>query len=203
MTESKTLTDAEEDTARADLYGLLAALFYRAPDAGILHQIATNRAQGEAATSALGEAWNGLAESAGSLLTEDIAAEYAALFIGVGKPDIFLYGSYYIAGFLNEKPLVALRDDLARYGLERGDDVSETEDHLSTLCEVMRYLIAGDDPTISNLAEQRQFFARHLQPWVETLCTQIESHPAADFYAHASRLARSFFEVEAVALEMT
>lgn len=196
------LTNAEEDTARADLYGLLAALFYRAPDAGTLHRIATARAEGEIAGSALGDAWNAMAEAAGGAMTEDVDDEYTALFLGVGKPDIFLYGSYYIAGFLNEKPLVSLRDDLARYGLERDEAVSETEDHLATLCEVMRYLIAGDDPTISNLQEQRVFFGRHLQPWVDTLCTQIEAHPSARFYAQVSRFARAFFSVEAVALDM-
>src|SRR5690606_25439643 len=115
---------------------------------GTLHRIATARAEGEATGSALGDAWNAMAEAAGSAMTEDVGDEYTALFLGVGKPDIFLYGSYYIAGFLNEKPLVVLRDDLARYGLERDEAVSETEDHLATLCEVMRYLIAGDDPTV-------------------------------------------------------
>lgn len=196
------LTDAEEDTARADLYGLLASLFYRAPDAGLLHQIATSQTH-DMVDSALGDAWKGLVDAAASMLTEDVEAEYTTLFLGVGKPDILLYGSYHLTGFLNEKPLVTLRDDLARYGLERDAAVSETEDHLATLCEVMRYLIGGEDPTISNLQEQGQFFARHLKPWVGGLCDQIEAHPAAVFYKQASRLLRTFVEVEALALEMT
>ncbi len=197
------LTDAEEDTARADTYGLLAALFYRAPDAGTLHNIAAGRVDGEQAGTTLGDAWNGLVAEAAGTMTAEVEDEYTALFLGVGKPDVFLYGSYYMAGFLNEKPLVALRDDMARYGLVRDDAVTETEDHLATLCEVMRYLIAGDDPTISNLQEQRQFFARHVQPWANTLFDQIEQHPGACFYRHASRFARQFLAVEAVALEMT
>ncbi|MGY8523723.1 TorD/DmsD family molecular chaperone [Paracidovorax citrulli] len=194
--------DQAEETARADLYGLLASLFYRAPDAALLHHIAANRAAPEDAGSALGQAWNGLCDAAAVTSAEEAADEYLSLFIGVGKPDVFLYGSYYQAGFLNERPLVALREDLARYGLERHHDVSETEDHIATLCEVMRFLIAGDDLSVSNLGEQQRFFARHVQPWAESLCSAIASHPGARFYGSVAELLRAFVEVESVAMEM-
>lgn len=195
-------TDQPEDTARADLYGLLASLFYRAPDAALLHHIAANRAQGDDARSPLGQAWNALCDAAAATTAAEAEDEYQQLFVGVGKPDVFVYGSYYQAGFLNERPLVSLREDLARYGLERHEDVSETEDHIATLCEVMRFLIAGDDVGISNLGEQQRFFSRHLQPWVDALCDAVQAHPGARFYAAAAQLLRAFASVEAVAMEM-
>jgi TorA maturation chaperone TorD len=191
-----------EDTARADLYGLLATLFYQAPDATLLHHIAANRASGADADTVLGRAWNTLCDAASITIAVEAADEYAQLFVGVGKQEIFLYGSFYQAGFLNERPLVALRDDLARYGLTRHDNVSETEDHVAALCEVMRYLVAGDDLAVSNLGEQQRFFARHLQPWVDRLCDALENHPQARFYRSAAGLLRAFCSVEAVALEM-
>lgn len=194
--------DHAEDLARADLYGLLATLFYRAPDSAMLHHIAANRASAEDAATALGEAWNALCDAASHTSAAEADDEYQRLFVGVGKPEIFLYGSYYQTGFLNERPLVTLRDDLARYGLERHDDVSETEDHVATLCEVMRFLIAGDDVGISNLGEQQRFFSRHLQGWNESLCDAIAAHPQVAFYRPAGHLLRTFLSVEAVALEM-
>lgn len=110
-----------------------------------------------AASSALTQAWRKLVARAGQTTAGQADDEYTELFIGVGKPEVFLYGSYYQAGFMNEKPLVVLRDDLRRYGLERTEGVTETEDHLATLCEVMRYLIAGDDVAVARIEEQRVF----------------------------------------------
>ena len=110
-----------EDTARADLYGLLATLLYRAPDAALLHHIAANRAHGEDAATPLGHAWNDLCDAASVTTAEQASDEYQQLFVGVGKPEVLLYGSYYQTGFLNERPLVALRDGGASrvYSLQR------------------------------------------------------------------------------------
>ncbi|PZX29349.1 chaperone; signal peptide and TAT signal protection of TorA precursor [Cupriavidus phytorum] len=195
-------TDSE-DTARADLYGLLATLFYRAPDAALLHHIAANRAVGEDAQTVLGKAWNALCDAACETTAAEAEEEYRQLFVGVGRQDVFLYGSFYMTGFLNERPLVALREDLARYGLERHEGVSETEDHIATLCEVMRFLVAGDDLSVSNLGEQQRFYAKHLQPWIEPLCEAVAAHPQARFYRSVAGLLGTFAGVEAVALEMT
>ena len=129
-------------------------------------------------------------------------ASSTALFQGVGKPEIFLYGSFYLAGKLNEKPLVALRHTLRELGLARSETMSETEDHIASLCEVMRYLIAGDDVATSNLAAQRRFFDAHLRGWVDALCDAIEAHPDADFYAALARFARDFFAVEEQAFDL-
>ena len=128
--------------------------------------------------------------------------EYVALFGGVGKPEVFLYGSWFIAGTLNEKPLVDLRHDLAALGLERLPEVLETEDHVASLCEVMRYLIAGDDLGVSNLAAQQRFFNAHLRAWVEPLCDAIQGLPQADFYRALAGFTRDFFAVEVQAFDL-
>ena len=209
-----TPVDSAEDLARADLYGLLATLFFRAADADLLQRIAAAPldpsgddaiapADAEAAaSSALTQAWRKLVARAGKTTAEQADDEYTELFIGVGKPEVSLYGSYYQAGFMNEKPLVVLRDDLRRYGLERAEGITETEDHLATLCEVMRYLIAGDDVTVARVEEQRAFFQRHLAPWVDTACDAVLQHPRAAFYADVAGLAKAFFDVERLALEL-
>jgi len=129
-------------------------------------------------------------------------AEYDALFQGIGKPEVFLYGSYHLAGAVNDKPLVELRRDLQALGLERAEGILETEDHLASLCEVMRFLIAGDDVAICNLEQQRRFFRVHLQPWVEALAGEIEAHPRADFYRVAAGFLRAFAQVEAQGFDL-
>jgi TorA maturation chaperone TorD len=194
--------DDTEDIARADLYGLLATLFYRAPDAALLHHIAANRAPDESSGTILGRAWNALCDAASTISEAEAADEYRELFLGVGRQEVFLYGSFYLTGFLNERPLVVLRDDLARYGLVRHDNVSETEDHVAALCEVMRFLVAGDDVAVSNLGEQQRFYALHLQPWIGKLCDALSGHPKARFYRSVAGLMQAFADVEAMALEM-
>ena len=131
-----------------------------------------------------------------------IAREYDALFGGIGKPEIYLYGSHYLSGFLNERPLVKLRTDLAALGLMRDDSMSDTEDHIAYLSEVMRYLIAGDDVAVANLTRQAEFFATHLQPWLTRMCETIQAHPKARFYAAVAALTAAFASVEAQGFDM-
>ena len=135
----------DEETARAEVYGLLAALFYAPPTADVLALLRVAATEAPTAGGFLQEPWRELVAASRRLSDGDIQAEYNALFGGVGKPEIYLFGSHYLSGFLNEKPLALLRTDLARLGLARDEAMSETEDHIAYLCEVMRYLIAGDD----------------------------------------------------------
>src|SRR5439155_23502773 len=128
--------------------------------------------------------------------------EYQAPFGGVGKPEVYLYGSHYLSGFLNEQPLAALRTAIAALGLARDDAMPETEDHVAYLCEVMRYLIAGDDVAVANLTRQQEFFAEHLQPWVGAMCDAIAAHPRARFYAQLATFTRAFTGVEAQGFDM-
>ena len=136
------------------------------------------------------------------LSREQIAAEYDALFQAIGKPEVFLYGSFHLAGAINDKPLVELRDDLRALGLERAEGVSETEDHIASLCEVMRFLIAGDEVEICNLEQQRRFFRIHLQTWVEALCDAVTANPRALVWAAVAQLTRAFVQVETQAFDM-
>jgi TorA maturation chaperone TorD len=110
---------------------------------------------------------------------------------------VYVYASHYLSGFLNEKPLVQLRHDLAALGLTRDTaTMSETEDHVSYLMEVMRFLVAGDDVTVSNLTQQATFFAAHVQTWVLALSDALQANPRARFYADLAGLTRAFVSVE-------
>ena len=188
-----------EESARAELYGLLATLLYAPPSQALLDAIGSAPTEGQ---GVLELAWNGLASACRQAQADAIRAEYEQLFIGVGKPEVMLYGSYYLSGFLMEKPLAALRTDLARLGLERAEAVAESEDHIASLCEVMRTLIAAEDVAQADVAVQKTFFSVHMQGWVIDACTAIDAHPQAAFYKPVARLARSFFEVEMQAFDM-
>jgi TorA maturation chaperone TorD len=195
--------DSGEELQRAETYGLLARLWLAPPDAALLEQFAVAVTQAPQPGSFLEAPWQ---ELVAQMRAHDLAAaqaEFDALFQAPGKPDIFLFASHHLAGGLNDRPLVALRSDLATLGLARDPDANETEDHLSFLLEVMRYLIAGDDVAVCNLERQRQIFRSHLQPWVATpLCALVESHPRAKLYAALAVFTRAFMEVEAQGFDM-
>lgn len=186
----------DEETARAEVYGLLAALFYAPPTPELLAQLRVAVTQAPVEGGLLEESWREVVASARDLTDAQIADEHERLFGGVGKPEVYVYASHYLSGFLNEKPLVRLRHDLAKLGLARDEDMPETEDHFAYCCEVMRFLIAGDDVSISNLTQQKAFFGDHLQAWVAQMCDAISAHPSAAFYAKLAAFASTFLEVE-------
>jgi TorA maturation chaperone TorD len=192
----------DEETARAEVYGLLSQLYYAAPPAELLGALQVAVTEAPAAGGFLEEPWRAFVGTARELSADQVAREYDALFGGVGKPDVYLFASHYLSGFLNEKPLAQLRDDLAALGLTRDEAMPETEDHLAYLCEVMRYLIAGDDVAVANLTRQREFFGTQLQPWVGDLCSAIRAHPAANFYAALAGFTQAFFQVEQQGFDM-
>jgi TorA maturation chaperone TorD len=190
----------KEEAARADLYGLLARLWAGPPDAALLRQF--EQAPAPAPGAYLTAAWQELSNALRATTPEAAAGEYNTLFLGVGKPEVFLYGSYYLSGFLHETPLVALRDELASLGLVRDAAAGETEDHIAFLCEVMRYLVAGDDVQRCNLERQRRFWRAHLQPWIDRVCDAVQAHEAAGVYAAVAGFTRAFAQVETQALDM-
>lgn len=192
----------DEETARAELYGLLALVYYAPPAPDLIAQLRVAVTQAPADGGFLEEPWRVLVGIARELDDASIAAEYTTLFGGVGKPEVYLFGSFYLSGFLNEKPLAALRADIAELGLARDDAMSETEDHFAYLCEVMRYLIAGDDVAVANLTRQRVFFATHVQPWAQRMCDAMQAHPKARFYAAVAGLTSAFMAVEAQGFDM-
>ncbi len=192
----------DEETARSELYGFLSLVYYAPPAPELLANLRVAATDAPAAGAFLEEPWRTLVGLARELPDEVIAAEYNALFGGVGKPEVYLYGSHYLSGFLNEKPLARLRTELASLGLARDEAMSETEDHVACLCEVMRYLIAGDDAAVANLTRQRAFFSAYLQPWVMALCDALQQQPKARFYAAVAGLTRAFMNVEAQGFDM-
>ncbi len=198
MTQAPHLSTAlDEETARAELYGLIAELFYAPPTPALLAQLRVAATQAPSAGGFLEEPWRILVGTAREMDDTAIAHEHEALFGGVGKPEVYVYASHYLSGFLNEKPLVQLRHDLAALGLTRDTaTMSETEDHVSYLMEVMRFLVAGDDVTVSNLTQQATFFAAHVQTWVLVLSDALQANPRARFYAALAGLTRAFVSVE-------
>jgi TorA maturation chaperone TorD len=192
----------DEETARAEIYGLLAQLYYTVPTPDVLAALRVAVTEAPAQGAFLEEPWRAVVGAARELDDASIAREYDALFGGVGKPDVYLFASHYLSGFLNEKPLARLRTTLAGLGLTRDETLPDTEDHIAYECEVMRYLIAGDDVAVANLTRQREFFAEHVQPWVTDLCDAISAHPRARFYAAVAEFTRAFASIEAQGFDM-
>lgn len=183
----------EVDAGRAQEYALLAVLLARAPDAALLKRIAKLRGD----TTPLGVAHAALAQAADGASAEKIAREFFDLFIGVGRGELLAYGSYYLTGFLNERPLSRLRDDLAALGIERIENNFEPEDHAATLCEIMAGLAGGRFQASEEA--QRAFFEKHVAPWMGRLFADMEKAASAKFYGSVGSLGRLFLEIEAEA----
>jgi TorA maturation chaperone TorD len=189
--------DVEEvDAARAQDYTLLAALLSRAPDQALLDRLAKLR--GDA--SPLGVAHAALAEAASRTTAERVEREYFDLFIGLGRGELLPYGSYYQSGFLHERPLARLREQLTRLGIERADGESEPEDHAAILCEIMAGLINGRLP--AEAGADRDLFAKHLSPWIGRFFADLEQVEAADFYRNVGTLGRLFVDIETEAFAL-
>jgi TorA maturation chaperone TorD len=142
----------------------------------------------------LGRAHAALAQAAKGANAESIEREYFDLFIGVGHGRILPYGSYYLTGFLNERPLARLRVDVRALGIELIEEQSEPEDHAAILCEIMAGLIRG--PFAISLESQQQFFEKHLAPWIGRFFGDLEAAKGADFYRRVAAIGRCFIEIE-------
>jgi TorA maturation chaperone TorD len=180
----------EVDAARAREYALLATLLARAPDQALLDRLAG--LQGDA--TPLGMAHFGLAETARLSRAERVTREYFDLFIGLGRGELLPYGSYYLTGFLHERPLARLRESLARLGIERTAGQAEPEDHAAILCEIMAGLAGRRFPAPEGA--QREVFAQHLAPWIGRFFADLERAEAARFYRAVGALGRVFVEIE-------
>jgi TorA maturation chaperone TorD len=165
-------------------------LLERAPDAALLNRIAKLRGDG----TPLGVAHAALAQAADGASTENIEREYFDLFIGVGRGELLPYGSYYLTGFLNERPLARLREDLRDLGIERVDQLHDPEDHAAVLCEIMAGLIRGR--FAAAVERQQQIFEKHLAPWIGRFFADLAGAEAADFYRHVGAIGRLFIEIE-------
>lgn len=194
-------TWSDEDRARAEHYALIARLFHAAPDAALLAALAQAGQTLGGDGGELPRAWAALGAAARSMPQRAVTDEFDALFVSVGKPDVMSNGSWYLTGFLQEEPLAELRDDLAALGLGRRPGVTETEDHIAALAEVMRHLVLTG-PDAAGLARQQQFFGRHLAPWYAQFAGALAAAPKADFYAKVAGLLAAFMDIERQAFDM-
>jgi TorA maturation chaperone TorD len=187
----------EIDQLRAAEYGLLSLLLGKAPDADTLSRVATLK--GDA--SDLGMAHVELAAAAASADDRVVSKEFFDLFIGLGRGELLPYASYYLTGFLHERPLARVREDLEVLGIERAGISREPEDHIAILLEVMSGLARGDFE--ADFAEQARFFDRHLKPWAARMFADLEMSQAAHFYRTVGRAGRVFMELEAEAFALS
>jgi TorA maturation chaperone TorD len=192
---------SEEDRARADLYALLARLFYAGPDRALFDSLARHEDLFGAKDVPLGRAWLALARVARDADPAALSLEYDSLFVGVGKAQVTPYCSHYLTSTGRERIVVALRDELRELGLARTGDSHEPEDHIAVLCEVMRHLVSvgSDDHAIGG---QKQFFMRYISGAYIQLTDEILSAAATQFYKDVARVMRVFFDVESQSFEM-
>jgi TorA maturation chaperone TorD len=175
---------------------MLALLLGRAPGSEVLDRIAGIAGD----SSALGAAHAALAEAARAADAEEVASEYFALFVGVGRGELLPYASYYLTGFLHERPLARVREDLRALGIEREAAMSEPEDHLALLCESMAGLVSARFAAPED--SDRRFFERHLRPWAGRFFADLEAAQAARFYRAVALVGRRFMEIEAEAFTL-
>jgi TorA maturation chaperone TorD len=187
----------EIDQLRAAEYGLLSLLLGRAPDAETLKRVATLKGDG----SELGMAHLELASAAAAIDDRTVSREFFDLFIGLGRGELLPYASYYLTGFLHERPLARVREDLRSLGIERAGSSREPEDHAAVLLEVMAGLARGDFE--AEFAEQARFFERHLKPWAARMFADLEMSPSARFYRAVGRAGRVFMELESEAFTLS
>jgi TorA maturation chaperone TorD len=177
------------------MYQLLGALLGSPPSAELLAGLATLKGDG----TALGTASKQLAALAARTTPQSAEREYHNLFVGLGRGELLPYTSYYLTGFLNEKPLAELRTDLMKRGIERNSSVKEPEDHIGTLCEVMAGIITGAFPCDSDVQSQKAFFDAHIRKWAELFFADLEKAQSAVFYGPVGSLGKAFMAIEAEA----
>jgi TorA maturation chaperone TorD len=178
------------ETERVRAFALLARLLATPPDAALLCGLAgLAPAPGE-----FGAALGALGAAAAQAEPAAVRDEYFALFIGVGRGEVLPYASYYLTGFLHERPLAALRAMLAAHGIARAPGEADPEDHIAFCCEVMAGMLDG-----RFAGDAQAFFAEHLRPWAARCLTDIEAAPAARFYRAVGRFGRVLFEIETAA----
>ncbi|PIT04138.1 molecular chaperone [Bradyrhizobium nitroreducens] len=185
------------DAARAAEYALLATLLSAAPSSTLLDRL--SELNGD--DTPLGRVHAMLAEAASNSMLADVEREHFDLFIGLGRGELLPYASYYLTGFLNERPLSRLRADLATLGIERVESNFEPEDHAATLCEIMAGLASGRFP--ASVEAQRAFFEKHLSPWMTRMFADMENTERAKFYRAVGAVGRVFMDIETEAFTFT
>ncbi len=186
----------DTELARAQEYALLATLLAKSPDTQLLQRL--SRLRGDA--SPLGVAHVALGEAAARADVDRVGREYFDLFVGLGRGELLPYASYYLTGFLYERPLARLRGDLKRVGIALAEGLSEPEDHAAILCEIMAGLAGG--AIEAEPGTDRRIFEKHMAPWMGRFCADLERSQRADFYARVGTVGRTFVEIESEAFAL-
>lgn len=194
-----TVDVASEDRLRADLYNFMGLLLARPADQLLLDQTAALNGD----DSEMGQAIKGLSRVAKSTKPKSVEREFNALFIGLGRGELLPYASYYLTGFLNEKPLAKLRRDMAAHQITRAENAFEPEDSMAALMEMMGGMIVGRFGQPAGLDQQRTFFNNHIAPWATHFYTDLEAAKSSVFYAGAGAVGRAFMDIEKEAFRMT
>jgi TorA maturation chaperone TorD len=186
--------ESADEILRAQHYGFLARMLAGAPSANVLAEVAGMKGN----DTVLGQAYDALARTAAATTPKQVEREFFELFIGVGRGDLLPYGSFYLTGFLNERPLADLRADLARLGIARAEGRYEPEDHIAVLCEVMAGMALGDIA-----GDQAAFFERHIAPWAAQFFDDLAIAPSALFYRPLAEIGRLLLDIEARAFALS
>lgn len=197
-TRSQTTELAREDLVRAQLYGLLARLLSRPAsreDIALVAGIGGDETE-------LGTALSNLSRVAARMDVSAVEREYHDLFIGLGRGELVPFASYYLTGFLHEKPLARLRADMAVLGIERDPSVKEPEDHIAALMDIMAGLITGAFDEPASLEDQQSFFESHLGSWAPHFFRDLEQAPTSVFYGATGSVGRVFMKIEEAAFSM-
>ena len=188
----------EEDQLRADMYSFLANLLRAEPDEKLVKQLTLL----ESDDSPIGKSIKTLSKLATSLDLPTIRDEYVKIFLGVGRGEILPFASYYLTGFLKDKPLAKLRQDMQDIGIKLEDEVKEPEDHIASIFDMMSGLILGKFEKKYSITDQKDFFNKHLGPWVDLLMRDIESSKIAVFYSPIGTIGKEFMEIERASFSM-
>ena len=189
---------SKEETLRADMYQFLSGALQSEPSKELINSY-DNLIGDE---TPIGQAFSLLSKLSNKLSVQEIRSEYLDLFIGVGRGELLPFGSYYLTGFLHDKPLAKLRRDLNSLGIQKEENNKDPEDHIACLCQVMSGLISGSYGKVFSIAEQRSFFKKHVQPWAEHFFSDLEGAKTAVFYSPIGTIGKLFIEIEVSAFEM-
>ena len=192
-------TLAQEDALRAQMYRFLARLLAAPPDDALLKNI--SEMQGD--DTDLGKSMQAFGKLAAKCDVAQVDQEYQDLFIGVGRGELLPFGSYYLTGFLHEKPLAKLRNEMAQLGIQRSADVKEPEDHIAAVLDMMAGLITGEFGAPATLAEQKKFFEAHISSWAGHFFADLEGAKSSVLYAALGTIGRTFIEIETTAFSMS
>ena len=196
---AQTMPDVkEEDQLRADMYSFIANMIRTEPSQELIDSVKTLSGD----SSLIGSSIKLISKLASTMHISEIHDEYVNLFLGVGRGELLPFASYYLTGFLNDKPLSKLRDDMNELGVVRLKEVKEPEDHVSSLFDIMSGLITGKFGKVYSISEQSTFFEKHLNSWVHLLMSDIESAKTAVFYVPIGSLGKEFINIEREAFKM-